>query len=231
MDMFKKTFDRARQTVEEKFGDAHVTDYEPDVAEILARSEECKGYTEKILSAIEVMVQPDPAIRLLPEATKEGLNKPEVLAQEMGHMATKFNATKLGNILSAGEACYAKIGTSEREYISAVNQKVTIPIKRFLREEVHALDSERKILSTRRLDLDSLKGKAAKADAPPTLAAEVTKAETAFKEQQAKVKEVYKTKMEPAFAEVEKAVRALMETHAAHVDRQKALLGEMAKKV
>ena len=35
--------------------------------------------------------------------------------------------------------------------LSQVNQKFVLPVKRFLREEVHSLDTERKTLATRRL--------------------------------------------------------------------------------
>jgi len=89
-----------------------------------------------------------------------------------------------GPAFKAGSNAYGVIGKSERDMCSLMGEKVVAPLKLLLNNEVKVLDAERKVLSNRRLDMDTLKNK------KHPDAAELSRLENGFKEQQEKVRQL-----------------------------------------
>jgi endophilin-B len=231
MDMFTKTFDRAKQTVEEKFGDAAKTEFDPELQTLLQKTDDIKMYTEKMVGSLEIFLQPDPAIRILPGLTHEGLNKPEALGAEMGHLGAKLQGSPYGTALKAGEQAYSKIGASEREFLAAAHQQYMIPVKRFLNEDLKTLENERKLLSNRRLDMDCLKWKAAKNPDNSAVQQDMEKAQTGFTDQSNVVRELIKTKIEAQMPELQKALKALVAAKLEHMKKCQKLLEDFNKQL
>jgi len=103
MNALKQTLNRAKQTVEEKFGDAVKTEFDAETQRLLQLADDLKSHTERILNAVQVYVQPDPAIRILPGLTQEGLNKPEQLGHELTALGNKLGAShNYGSTMLAG---------------------------------------------------------------------------------------------------------------------------------
>uniref|UniRef100_A0A914UVF1 BAR domain-containing protein n=1 Tax=Plectus sambesii TaxID=2011161 RepID=A0A914UVF1_9BILA len=241
MDMLKKTFDRAKQTVEEHFGDAAYTEYDAEFQAQLNRADDIRTFVEKSLSAVECYMQPDPAIRLLPELTQEGQNKPEVIAAQMGQFAqsvggwvgkVNVNANTLIGSLKQAEDTYVQLGKYERQYLAAATDSYVSPVKRFLNEALKALDKERQELKARRLDMDSLKNKLKnkQPEQYPQLVAEKDKAEQVFNEQKAKVSQMISA-VESALPEHLKQLRQLTETQISFMKKSQKALEDLSKKL
>lgn len=141
MNVLKQTFNRAKQTLEENFGDAVRTEYDADTAKLMQKADDVKEYTEKILSAIEIFLQPDPAVRMLPGLTQEGLNKAETVGQEMTHLAASLGQNQgYGAALLTAGGTFSTVGHHERDFLAAANQIYITPVRRFLQEDLKLLD-------------------------------------------------------------------------------------------
>jgi uncharacterized protein YukE len=232
MNAFKQTLNRAKQTVEEKFGDAAKTEFDPETQRLLQLAADVKSHTECILSAVQIYLQPDPAIRILPGLTQEGTNKPEQLSLEMNALGNKLGAShNYGSAMLAGADAFNTIGRSEREFLSASQTAYVVPLKRFLQEEIKLLDQERQTLSNRRLDMDALKNKVkSNAQVPASTQQELDKAQKAFDEQVEKVKSAVH-KIEEQLPELRKHLKNLVEKQLEHANNVQKALNELHKKL
>jgi len=232
MNAFKQTLNRAKQTVEEKFGDAVKTDYDPETQRLLQLADDLKLNHESILTAVQIYLQPDPAIRILPGLTKEGTNKPEQLGVEMNALGNKLGAShNYGSALLAGAEAFHSIGRSEREFLAATQADYVVPLKRFLLEDMKLLDQERQVLSNRRLDMDALKTKAkGSAQAATGVQAELDRTQKAFDEQIEKVKGLVH-KLEEQLPLLRKQLKVLVEKQLEYTNNVHKALEELNKKL
>ncbi len=86
-------------------------------------------------------------------------------------------------------------------------------------------------MQTRRLDLDSAKGKALKNAQNAAMQEEMQKTEKAFHEQQNAVREMFKNRVEPQICELQKHLKALVQGHLEHAKKCSQLLEEFNKKL
>jgi len=216
MNVFKQSINRVKQTVDEKFGSVERTELDPDLQRLINRAEEIKSSTEKILSDIEAYIQPDPSLRLLPNMMVDGLNKPETVGQDMSQLGTKLGTEdSYGKVMIKGGEAFHKLGQVEREFMSVAQAKYVLPVRRFLNEEIKILETEKKELNNKRLDMDALKQKVAKGGAPAEQ--EYKAAQEAFNKCVESVRNRLHT-VEGKLAEIQKALKeyidAEIELHA-----------------
>lgn len=137
MNLLKQNLNRAQQSLTERFGSGEKTELDPELNKKLNRIDDIKNYTQKIFANVEAFVQPDTALRVLPGMVKEGINKPEAVSQEMGHLATKLGSDDpYGKALLRNSEAYNRIGQLERDYLVKVQSKYFTPVKRFLNDEM-----------------------------------------------------------------------------------------------
>jgi len=232
MNAFKQTLNRAKQTVEEKFGDAVKTEFDVETQRLLQLADDVKSHTEKILSAVQVYLQPDPAIRILPGLTQEGLNKPEQLGQELTALGNKLGAShNYGSAMMAGAEAFNTIGRSERDFLSASQTAYVVPLRRFLQEDIKLLDQERQTLNNRRLDMDALKNKVkGSTNVAAGTQQELEKAEKAFDEQVDKIKGMVH-KIEEQLPELRKHFKNLVDKQLEYNTTVQKALNELHKKL
>jgi len=230
MSFLKKTIDRAKQTVDEKFGSAEKTELDPELQRMLVRADDIRVFTEKILASIEAYVQPDASQRLLPNMMVDGQNKAETIGQEMSTLGTKLGASDaFGKVNAKGGEIYYKIGASEKEFLALCQSKFVLPVKRFLGEEMKALDVERKDLATKRLDMDALKAKAKAASKPdPALEGELAKANEAYFASVANVR-TRVSAIDGKLPDLQKHLKEFVEAELELYAKKTALLGELKK--
>lgn len=141
MKALKTTFNRAKQTLDEQLGDAPKTELDPETTRFLQKADDIKTGTQKILAAIEVYLQPDPAIRILPGLTIDGLNKGEVVGQEMSQLGTKLGVNEpYGAAMLASADAFTNLGRLDREFLKSANDVYFVPVRKFIQEDLKALD-------------------------------------------------------------------------------------------
>jgi len=232
MNALKASINRAKQTVEEKFGDAAKTEFDAETQRLFQLADDLKSHSEKILASVQICLQPDPAIRILPGLTQEGLNKPEQLGHEMTALGNKLGAShNYGSAMLAGADAYNAIGRSERDFLSTSQQAYIVPLKRFLQEDMKLLDQERQTLSNRRLDMDALKNKVKSSkEVAASTQQELDKAQKAFDEQIDKVKAMVH-KIEEQLPELRKHLKNLVDKQLEHSANVQKALSELQKKL
>lgn len=224
MNVLKQTINRAKQTVTEQLGTAEKTELDPELTRLLHRAEEIKLATEKILSAVEAYIQPDPSQRLLPGMMVDGVNKPEAIGQEMSLLSTKLGAEDpYGKVMIRGGETFHKLGQAEREFIQAAQAKYVTPMRRFLAEEVKLLDGDKRELNNKRLDMDALKGKGHKGAEP-----ELKAAEEAFNKSIESVR-ARVAAIDGKLVELQKFLKDLIEADLELCAKKQQLLGDLKK--
>ncbi|XP_051737469.1 endophilin-B1a isoform X4 [Ctenopharyngodon idella] len=164
-------FSRAVQFTEEKFGQAEKTELDAHLENLLTRAECTKHWTEKILKQTEVLLQPNPNVRIeeffyekLDKKAPTRMNNHELLGQSMIDSGTEFGpGTAYGNALIKCGETEKQIGGAEREFIQSSAINFLTPFRNFLEGDFKTILKERKLLQTKRLDLDAAKTKLKKA--------------------------------------------------------------------
>ncbi|TRY62480.1 hypothetical protein DNTS_007142 [Danionella cerebrum] len=164
-------FSRAVQFTEEKFGQAEKTELDAHLENLLSKAECTKHWTEKILKQSEVLLQPNPNVRIeeflyekLDKKAPTRLNNHELLGHAMIDSGNEFGpGTAYGNALVTCGETEKQIGGAEREFIqnSAIN--FLTPFRNFLEGDFKTILKERKLLQNKRLDLDAAKTRLKKA--------------------------------------------------------------------
>ncbi|KAJ8392602.1 hypothetical protein AAFF_G00074800 [Aldrovandia affinis] len=180
---------RAVQFTEEKLGQAEKTELDAHLENLLTRAECTKQWTERIMKQTEVLLQPNPNVRIeeflyekLEKKVPTRLNNHEQLGQSMIDSGNEFGpGTAYGNALIKYGETEKQIGGAEREFIQSSAINFLTPFRNFLEGDFKTILKERKLLQNKRLDLDAAKTrlkKARMADARAVMwAEEVKKAE------------------------------------------------------
>jgi len=235
MKALKTTFNRAKQTLDEQLGDAKKTELEADTTRLLQKADDIKLSTEKILLAMEIYLQPDPAERLLPGGfTGESPPKAGAVGIEMSQLAAKLGGGANSDpyasaMLAAGEA-YTKLGQFDKEFMKGANEVYITPMRKFVQNDLKQLDTERKTLNNKRLDMDALRAKATKPDAPPATQQEFAKTQEAFNEQLAVVKSLIE-KIETQLPDLKNHLKRLIERHADYLKKCQETLASVQTKL
>ncbi|MCP9263190.1 Endophilin-B2 [Dirofilaria immitis] len=164
-------FSRAKQLTEETFLKAEKTELDAHFENLLQRADKTEEHTKRLLSAMESYLQPNPTIRMDEvfyeklELRKENrLNNLEQLAQAMNEAGNEFGAgTPYGNALLKTAQAEFKLGSGERDFINSCTSNTLLPVRRFLEGDMKTIQRERKVLNTKRLDLDAAKSRLRKA--------------------------------------------------------------------
>ncbi|XP_062847105.1 endophilin-B1a [Trichomycterus rosablanca] len=170
---------RAVQFTEEKLGQAEKTELDAHLENLLSRAECTKHWTEKILKQTEVLLQPNPNVRIeeffyekLDKKAPTRMNNHELLGQAMIDSGNEFGpGTAYGNALMKCGETEKQIGGAEREFIQSSAINFLTPFRNFLEGDFKTILKERKLLQIKRLDLDAAKTKLKKAKVPEARAA------------------------------------------------------------
>uniref|UniRef100_A0A671N1U7 Endophilin-B1 n=1 Tax=Sinocyclocheilus anshuiensis TaxID=1608454 RepID=A0A671N1U7_9TELE len=160
-----------KQFTEEKFGQAEKTELDAHLDNLLTRAESSKHWTEKILKQTEVLLQPNPNVRIeeflyekLDKKVPTRMNNHELLGQSMIDSGNEFGpGTAYGNALIKCGETEKQIGGAEREFIQSSAINFLTPFRNFLEGDFKTILKERKLLQNKRLDLDAAKTKLKKA--------------------------------------------------------------------
>ncbi|KAM6977323.1 endophilin-B1a [Aplochiton taeniatus] len=162
---------RAVQFTEEKLGQAEKTELDAHLENLLTRAECTKQWTEKILKQTEVLLQPNPNVRIeeflyekLEKKVPTRINNHELLGHSMIDSGTEFGpGTAYGNALIKCGETEKQIGGAEREFIQSSATNFLTPFRNFLEGDFKTILKERKLLQVKRLDLDAAKTRLKKA--------------------------------------------------------------------
>ncbi|KAG7487516.1 hypothetical protein MATL_G00024380 [Megalops atlanticus] len=162
---------RAVQFTEEKLGQAEKTELDAHLENLLARAECTKHWTEKIMKQTEVLLQPNPNVRMeeflyekLEKKAPSRMNNHELLGQSMIDSGNEFGpGTAYGNALIKCGETEKQIGGAEREFIQSSAINFLTPFRNFLEGDFKTILKERKLLQNKRLDLDAAKTRLKKA--------------------------------------------------------------------
>ncbi|XP_037735279.1 endophilin-B2 isoform X8 [Chelonia mydas] len=166
-------FSRAVQFTEEKLGQAEKTELDAHFENLLAKADCTKNWTEKILHQTEVLLQPNPSVRVeeflyekLDRKVPSRVTNGELLAQYMVEAANDFGpGTPYGKtLLKVGET-QKRLGGAERDFMHSASINFLNPLRNFLEGDWRTISKERRILENRRLDLDACKARLKKAKA------------------------------------------------------------------
>ncbi|XP_068195240.1 endophilin-B1-like isoform X2 [Antennarius striatus] len=153
---------RAVQLTGETLGQADRTELDPDLEELLTRTDATKTWTDRLASQTEVLLQPNPGARLedrlyghldwtVPPRPRllESLGDQMLEAgQDMGPN-TPYGAS----LLRCGRT-QKLLGAAEKKFVESVCILFLNPLRRFTEVEYGVVQDERRVLLNKRLDLD-----------------------------------------------------------------------------
>lgn len=136
---------------------------------LVSRAEQIKSWTEKLVASAEAVLQPNPGTRVedylieklaVADKRKERLRNLEWLGSNMVAFGQELTPgdTYGSALIKCGQA-QLKVGQIEREFANKADLGFIRPLKKFLDEDAKALTRERRVLETKRLDLDASKSK------------------------------------------------------------------------
>uniref|UniRef100_A0A1A8QXD7 Endophilin-B1 n=1 Tax=Nothobranchius rachovii TaxID=451742 RepID=A0A1A8QXD7_9TELE len=145
---------RAVQFTEEKLGQAEKTELDAHLENLLVRAENTKAWTEKIMKQTEVLLQPNPNVRLeeflyekLEKKVPTRMNNHELLGQTLIDSGNDFGpGAAYGNALIKCGETQKQIGGAEREFIQSSALNFLTPFRNFLEGDFKTILKERKLL-------------------------------------------------------------------------------------
>ncbi|XP_052221215.1 endophilin-B1-like isoform X2 [Dreissena polymorpha] len=164
-------FNRAVQFTEEKLGSAEKTELDAHFENLLNRAEKTRVWTDKTLHATEALLQPNPNIRMeemfyekLDKRKRDRNNVQESLGSVLVDAGNELGpGTAYGNALVKTGQTEILIGNAYREFVTSTANNFLQPLQGFLEGDMKTIMKEKKILETKRLDLDSCKSRLRKA--------------------------------------------------------------------
>ncbi|XP_055058427.2 endophilin-B1b isoform X1 [Misgurnus anguillicaudatus] len=164
---------RAVQFTEEKLGQAERTELDAHLETLLTRAESTKHWTEKIMKQTEVVLQPNPNVRMedflyeiLDKKVPTRANNHELLGECMIDSGHEFGpGTAYGSALIKCGETEKLLGSSQKEFIQSSAINFLTPFRNFIEGDFKTILKERKLLQNKRLDLDAAKNRMKKARA------------------------------------------------------------------
>uniref|UniRef100_A0A8C1DIZ7 SH3-domain GRB2-like endophilin B1b n=1 Tax=Cyprinus carpio carpio TaxID=630221 RepID=A0A8C1DIZ7_CYPCA len=172
---------RAVQFTEEKFGQAEKTELDAHLETLLSRTESTKHWTEKIMKQTEVLLQPNPNVRMeeflyemLDKKVPMRANNHELLGECMIDSGHEFGpGTAYGSALIKCGETEKLLGSAEKEFIQSSAINFLTPFRNFIEGDFKTISKERKLLQNKRLDLDAAKNRLKKARVADARSAEL----------------------------------------------------------
>ncbi|XP_072524962.1 endophilin-B1b isoform X2 [Salminus brasiliensis] len=164
-------FSRAVQFTEEKLGQAEKTELDAHLENLLGRAEATKHWTEKVMRQTEVVLQPNPNVRMeeflyekLDRKLPTRANNHELLGECMIDAGHEFGpGTAYGSALIKCGETEKQLGSAEKEFIHSSAINFLTPFRNFIEGDYKTISKERKLLQIKRLDLDAAKTRLKKA--------------------------------------------------------------------
>ncbi|XP_035826111.1 endophilin-B1 [Aplysia californica] len=164
-------FNRAVQFTEEKLGTAEKTELDAHFENLMQRSDKTKLWTEQLLRQTDALLQPNPNQRMedllyekLDKKKKDRITQYEILGNAMVEAGNEFGpGTPYGNALVKCGQAQIQIGNAERDFVTSTANNFLQPLSNFLEGDMKTILKEKKILETKRLDLDACKSRLRKA--------------------------------------------------------------------
>ncbi|MFT7808239.1 endophilin-B1-like isoform X1 [Arapaima gigas] len=158
---------RAVQFTEETLGQAEKTELDPHLESLLTRAERTKHWTDRITQQTEVLLQPNPTVRIegllyemLEKQAPVRMTPHEHLGECMITSGHDFGpGTAYGSALMKCGNVQKKIGGTEKDFIQSSFISFLTPVKSFVKENYQTISREQRILQNKRLDLDAAKAK------------------------------------------------------------------------
>uniref|UniRef100_A0A9J8DH95 SH3-domain GRB2-like endophilin B1b n=1 Tax=Cyprinus carpio carpio TaxID=630221 RepID=A0A9J8DH95_CYPCA len=131
---------RAVQFTEEKFGQAEKTELDAHLETLLSRTESTKHWTEKIMKQTEVLLQPNPNVRMeeflyemLDKKVPMRANNHELLGECMIDSGHEFGpGTAYGSALIKCGETEKLLGSAEKEFIQSSAINFLTPFRNFI---------------------------------------------------------------------------------------------------
>ncbi|XP_057190122.1 endophilin-B1b isoform X1 [Triplophysa rosa] len=172
---------RAVQFTEEKLGQAERTELDAHLETLLTQAESTKHWTEKIMKQTEVVLQPNPNVRMeeflyemLDKKIPTRANNHELLGECMIDSGHEFGpGTAYGSALIKCGETEKLLGSAEKELIQSSAINFLTPLRNFIEGDYKTLLRERKLLQNKRLDLDAAKNRLKKARVADARSAEL----------------------------------------------------------
>ncbi|XP_071821002.1 endophilin-B1-like isoform X4 [Apostichopus japonicus] len=185
---------RTKQYTEEKIGNAEKTELDAHFENLLQRADRTRIWSEKIVTRIEAILQPNPNVRLedyvnvkLDRQPRSRENNLDFLAQALLEGGNELGpGTQYGAALIKCGDTQRKMAQFEHEFVQTSYTNIVVPLRKFLEEDMKTIQKERKSLEVKRLDLDASKGKLRRAkamEAQRNAEAELRVAQTDFDRQ------------------------------------------------
>ncbi|XP_071947260.1 endophilin-B1-like isoform X3 [Antedon mediterranea] len=164
-------FTRAKQYTEEKLGSAEKTELDAHFENLQQRADRTRIWTEKIVGRTEAVLQPNPNLRVedffnskLDRRPKERETNYELLGMAMIESGNDLGpGTQYGASLVKCGTTQKKLGQLEKDLVQTSITNYMAPLRNFLETDMKTILKEKKILETKRLDLDACKSKVRKA--------------------------------------------------------------------
>ncbi|XP_071546020.1 endophilin-B1 isoform X2 [Panulirus ornatus] len=185
---------RAVQYTEEKIGSAEKTELDGHFESLSLQAESARHWTEKLLTGAEAVLIPNPGNRVedmifekIEKRRPNRLSNLEYLGLDMVQAGNEFGpGTAYGSALQKVGGAQQRLGLVEREFVSNAVQGYVQPMRKFLETEMKTITREKRLLETKRLDLDACKSrlrKARSADGQSSAEADLRKAQADFDRQ------------------------------------------------
>ncbi|KAK8402930.1 hypothetical protein O3P69_000892 [Scylla paramamosain] len=185
---------RAVQYTEEKIGSAEKTELDRHFESLSLQADAARQWTEKLVIGAEAVLIPNPGNRVedmifekIEKRRPNRLSNLEYLGLDMVQAGNDFGSgTPYGSALLKVGGAEQRLGLLEREFVSNAIQGYLQPMRKFLDTEMKTITRERRLLETKRLDLDACKSRLRKArsmDGQSSAEAELRKAQADFDRQ------------------------------------------------
>ncbi|KAK8402929.1 hypothetical protein O3P69_000892 [Scylla paramamosain] len=162
---------RAVQYTEEKIGSAEKTELDRHFESLSLQADAARQWTEKLVIGAEAVLIPNPGNRVedmifekIEKRRPNRLSNLEYLGLDMVQAGNDFGSgTPYGSALLKVGGAEQRLGLLEREFVSNAIQGYLQPMRKFLDTEMKTITRERRLLETKRLDLDACKSRLRKA--------------------------------------------------------------------
>ncbi|XP_063710807.1 endophilin-B1-like [Symsagittifera roscoffensis] len=170
-------FNRAVQFTSEQIVGGEKTEYDSQLATLIKTADNTKDWTEKVVSQSETLLQPNPALRaeafvnsVFDRKVPEHMTITEQLGCYLEDAGSDLGQhTAYGTLLKTCGLTERKLGAAERKFHKEALANFVSPLKNYLNTEMAAMQREKRILDTKRLDLDVAKNRVRKCTKPAEL--------------------------------------------------------------
>ncbi|KAK3855640.1 hypothetical protein Pcinc_036479 [Petrolisthes cinctipes] len=162
---------RAVQYTEERIGNAEKTELDQNFETLSQQADSARVWTEKLVNGAEAVLIPNPGNRMedmifekIEKRRPNRLSNLEYLGLDMVQAGNNYGpGTPYGSALVRVGGAEQRLGLAERELVSNAGQGFVQPMRRFLDTEMKTIAREKRLLETKRLDLDACKSRLRKA--------------------------------------------------------------------